>query len=244
MKTKCCRKSVALLLLLAGGVLQAQTINQQMTVEPGASYTIKSVTPATGATAYQWLENGIVIPNATAASYTNAVGKASPGRFEYIRRAIPSGCTDYINSNTFVVNVTYNTPPNAASTNVWKIGNKVISDVIAYIPQCLYGKTVTSSAAYYYVENDVYYYNYSCIEQMPDQCGSWVNNSTASGTWIPGRPPVYPAYQSSSILYTGLNWLYTSSKNLGSPPCAQTHDDALSSPSCSRGELMTLRCLR
>jgi uncharacterized protein (TIGR02145 family) len=100
--------------IMMAGVLclgSAVCAAQEVTVCTSTSYTIPSAVAADGASTYQWLENGEVIPGATGASYTNLAGKSSAGTYVYVRRAEIDGC-GWQNSNAFVVYIsgTVNTP--------------------------------------------------------------------------------------------------------------------------------------
>jgi uncharacterized protein (TIGR02145 family) len=70
----------------------------------GSPYTIASAADASGATTYQWLENGRIISGAKAATYvvpsSNAVGN-----YIYIRQAKSEDCIEWQSSNEFVVTV-------------------------------------------------------------------------------------------------------------------------------------------
>jgi uncharacterized protein (TIGR02145 family) len=90
-----------LLLILCPVVLQAQDV---IMVDQCASYTIKTVTAATGSElTYKWLENGVEIAGATGADYTNVAGKSQNGEYTYIRLVKSSGCEAWMTSNPFRV---------------------------------------------------------------------------------------------------------------------------------------------
>jgi uncharacterized protein (TIGR02145 family) len=103
MKNKTFRRSSLLLLLMSPLALSAQ-----VDICTGTSYTIASVVPASadgGATiTYRWLENGQVVNNATAATYTVPAGKAA-GYYAYVRQAKTAGCDEWQPSNEFTVTV-------------------------------------------------------------------------------------------------------------------------------------------
>jgi uncharacterized protein (TIGR02145 family) len=77
---------------------------QSIEVCTGTAYTIASTVNASGASTYQWLENGQIIPGASAATYTVPSDKAT-GLYAYIRQAKSADCTDWQPSNEFVVTV-------------------------------------------------------------------------------------------------------------------------------------------
>jgi uncharacterized protein (TIGR02145 family) len=70
----------------------------------GTAYTILSTVDASGAATYQWLENGQLIPGASAATYTVPGSKAA-GLYAYIRQAKSADCNEWQQSNEFVVTV-------------------------------------------------------------------------------------------------------------------------------------------
>jgi uncharacterized protein (TIGR02145 family) len=94
---------------LGGGLFAQAPTNQMLTVAPCTAYTVPSAAPASSGATYQWLENGMVISGATGAAYSNTAGKAVAGRYEYIRQAKTANCTEWMNSNVFVVQVTAGT---------------------------------------------------------------------------------------------------------------------------------------
>jgi uncharacterized protein (TIGR02145 family) len=77
-------------------------------------YTIASTVDASGASTYQWLENGQIISNASAATYVVPSGKAA-GQYTYIRQAKSADCSEWQSSNEFVVTV-FNCAFSAGST--------------------------------------------------------------------------------------------------------------------------------
>jgi uncharacterized protein (TIGR02145 family) len=78
-----------------------------LTVCASSSYSISSLEDAGEAT-YRWLENGVVIPNATSASYVNAGGRGDIGTYVYVRQAYTASC-GWQSSNGYMVLVV-NTP--------------------------------------------------------------------------------------------------------------------------------------
>jgi uncharacterized protein (TIGR02145 family) len=99
-------KTVMMGLLSLGSTVCAA---QSLYVCASASYSIPSAENVPSAT-YQWMENGVVVPDATDASYTNATGKEEAGAYVYVRRAHTEAC-GWQNSNTFIVYV--RTAPNS-----------------------------------------------------------------------------------------------------------------------------------
>jgi uncharacterized protein (TIGR02145 family) len=100
-------KKLIIMTVLSGvsGLCAAQSA-QVLTVCTGSSYSIPSATPASGAATYQWLENGVVIPGATAISYTNTSGKLVAGKYEYVRQAKTPNCgSEWMSSNVITVYV-------------------------------------------------------------------------------------------------------------------------------------------
>jgi hypothetical protein len=154
--------------LLGCGALYAQTTNQVLTVYVGTAYTIPSVAAASPTVStYQWLENGRAISGATATAYTNSYGKPVPGRYEYVRQAKPSGCSDYISSNPFVVEVisnNYAKPPSVTASKTVNAANQVWSSNVTDAPyacaQVNAGSTAVTPA--YILNNSYPYLNYAC----------------------------------------------------------------------------------
>jgi uncharacterized protein (TIGR02145 family) len=77
---------------------------QSAEVCSGTAYTILSTVDASSAATYQWLENGQIIPGASAATYTVPSNKAA-GLYTYIRQAKSADCSTWQQSNEFVVTV-------------------------------------------------------------------------------------------------------------------------------------------
>jgi uncharacterized protein (TIGR02145 family) len=65
-------------------------------------YTIASTVDASGASTYQWLENGQIVSGASAATYVVPSGKAA-GQYTYIRQAKSTDCSEWQSSNEFMV---------------------------------------------------------------------------------------------------------------------------------------------
>jgi uncharacterized protein (TIGR02145 family) len=92
------------LLLVALGGLVVVAHAQGVDVCAGTPYTIASTVDASGASTYQWLENGAIISSASAANYTVPANKAV-GNYTYIRQAKSAECNEWQSSNEFVVMV-------------------------------------------------------------------------------------------------------------------------------------------
>jgi uncharacterized protein (TIGR02145 family) len=84
---------------LEGGLLFAQA-----DVCAGTPYTINSAMDASGASTYQWLENGKIITGAKDPTYTVLATKAV-GNYSYIRQAKSADCDEWQSSNEFTVTV-------------------------------------------------------------------------------------------------------------------------------------------
>jgi uncharacterized protein (TIGR02145 family) len=84
--------------------LTGATFAQYVDVNRGTEYTIASTVDASGASTYQWLENGQVIAGATATVYTVPDTKPA-GVYRYIRQAKSEDCTEWQSSNEFTVSV-------------------------------------------------------------------------------------------------------------------------------------------
>jgi uncharacterized protein (TIGR02145 family) len=82
-------------------VVHAQSVDVCSDALP---YTIASTVDASGASTYQWLENGQIIYNASAPAYVVPGGKAA-GQYTYIRQAKSADCSEWQSSNEFVVTV-------------------------------------------------------------------------------------------------------------------------------------------
>jgi uncharacterized protein (TIGR02145 family) len=93
-----------LLLVVALSSLSVAAFAQGVEINRGTSYTIASTVAASGASTYQWLENGQVISGATAANYTVPDTKDA-GIYRYIRQAKSADCSEWQPSNEFVVTV-------------------------------------------------------------------------------------------------------------------------------------------
>jgi hypothetical protein len=96
-------KSLCLAALMGCLAVQANA-QVDLTVNGGVSFTIPNVSPATPGATYRWLENGSVIPPATAVSYTTS--KNTAGTYVYFRQAKTAECEEWMSSNPFVVAVT------------------------------------------------------------------------------------------------------------------------------------------
>jgi uncharacterized protein (TIGR02145 family) len=86
--------------LLSPGIAFAQYVD----VNRGTEYVIASMVDASGASTYQWIENGQVISGATATAYTVPAGKPA-GVYRYIRQAKSEDCLEWQSSNEFTVSV-------------------------------------------------------------------------------------------------------------------------------------------
>jgi uncharacterized protein (TIGR02145 family) len=80
----------------------------------GTTYTIGSVAPASGVPTYQWLEDGVPIPDTDAATYTVPADKAA-GSYVYTRQAKTADCHLWQSSNDFVVVVNDSFTPAGAT---------------------------------------------------------------------------------------------------------------------------------
>ena len=92
------------LLSAALSSLAVAAFAQAAEVCAGTPYTIASTVDASGASTYQWLENGLVLSGATAANYTVPNNKAA-GVYTYIRQAKAADCPGWQSSNEFTVTV-------------------------------------------------------------------------------------------------------------------------------------------
>jgi uncharacterized protein (TIGR02145 family) len=77
---------------------------QSVDVCAGTPYTIASTVDASGASTYQWLENGSIIPNASAPTYIVPNNKAA-GLYTHIRQSKSADCSEWQSSNVFTVTV-------------------------------------------------------------------------------------------------------------------------------------------
>jgi uncharacterized protein (TIGR02145 family) len=92
------------LLSVALGSLAATAFAQGVDVCAGTPYTIASTVDASGASTYQWLENGQIVPGASAATYV-VPGTKGAGLYTYIRQAKSADCSEWQSSNEFTVTV-------------------------------------------------------------------------------------------------------------------------------------------
>jgi uncharacterized protein (TIGR02145 family) len=193
-------------LLLCPVVLQAQ---DAITVGTSTSYSIRSATAATVTgdnIVYKWLENGVELPGAIEATYTNPLGKAIIGEYTYVRLAKSSDCGAWMTSNVLKVIV------NNAATASYDTFKDFIpnSDAAA-------GSTWTLTDTR---DNKVY-----VVKKMADlrtwmvqdlKFGNCVDNSTT--TWHEDNsraatmhaPTVADSYvgHCRSTTYTGVGYLY------------------------------------
>ena len=91
-----------LVCLLTVANLSAQAVDKF--ISPGTAFTINSTAAASAGSTYRWLENGDVIPNATAANYTIPSTK-TPGTYTYVRQSKSGDCSDWQGSNAYTVSV-------------------------------------------------------------------------------------------------------------------------------------------
>jgi uncharacterized protein (TIGR02145 family) len=70
----------------------------------GTAYTIASTVDASGASTYQWLENGQLLSGASLPTYTVPNTKVA-GLYTYVRQAKSADCSEWQSSNEFVVTV-------------------------------------------------------------------------------------------------------------------------------------------
>jgi uncharacterized protein (TIGR02145 family) len=84
--------------------LTAFAFAQSAEVCTGTPYTIASTVDASGASTYQWVENGQVISGASAATYEVPNNKTA-GVYTYIRQAKSADCDEWQSSNEFTVTV-------------------------------------------------------------------------------------------------------------------------------------------
>jgi hypothetical protein len=92
------------ILAVALSSLSVVAFAQSVDVCAGTSYTIASTVDASGASTYQWLENGGIIPNASAPTYIVPDTKAA-GLYTYIRQSKSADCSEWQSSNVFTVTV-------------------------------------------------------------------------------------------------------------------------------------------
>jgi uncharacterized protein (TIGR02145 family) len=92
------------LLWMALSGLGTAAFAQGVEICANTSYTIANTVPASGVSTYQWLENGKLIPGASAATYTVPIDKVA-GLYTYIRQAKSADCSEWQSSNEFAVTV-------------------------------------------------------------------------------------------------------------------------------------------
>ncbi|MDR0692046.1 MAG: hypothetical protein LBF69_03300 [Prevotellaceae bacterium] len=92
-----------LLFAVIGSITQT-AFAQSAEVCAGTPYTIASTVAASSASTYRWVENGLVLADASAATYTVPNNKAA-GIYSYVRQAKSADCSEWQSSNEFTVTV-------------------------------------------------------------------------------------------------------------------------------------------
>jgi uncharacterized protein (TIGR02145 family) len=92
------------LLAVALSSLGVVAFAQSVDVCAGTPYAIASTVDASGASTYQWLENGQLISGASAPTYIVPNNKAA-GLYTYIRQSKSADCSEWQSSNVFTVTV-------------------------------------------------------------------------------------------------------------------------------------------
>jgi uncharacterized protein (TIGR02145 family) len=183
------------LLSVALGCLVVVAHAQGVDICAGTSYTIASTVDASGASTYQWLENGQIISGASAATYV-VPGTKGSGLYTYIRQAKSADCNEWQSSNEFVVTVfacsfTAGSTTGATATFVDPRDGKSYKTVV--MPD---GKTWLAQNLNY--TKDLTYNAYS-YEANGKQFTSMDNGVPAIGSyWCP------PAYYVSSATLTSV----------------------------------------
>jgi uncharacterized protein (TIGR02145 family) len=96
------RKRIQILLLAALSGLSVMGYAQGKVCQ-GTAYEIKELVAPSAPSTFQWVENGVNIPNANSATYTIPTTQAV-GKYTYVRNSLKEGC-EWASSNLFTVEV-------------------------------------------------------------------------------------------------------------------------------------------
>jgi uncharacterized protein (TIGR02145 family) len=190
------------LLLAALSGLGTVAFAQGVEVCTGTPYTIASTVDASGASTYQWLENGQIVPGASAATYVVPSHK-TVGLYTYIRQAKSADCSEWQPSNEFTVTVfncsfTAGTVTGATATFLDPRDGKRYKTVV--MPD---GKTWFAQNLNY--TKDLAYNAYA-YEANGKQFALQNNGVSAIGSyWCPGvNGSIYSGEQSTCDIYGAL----------------------------------------
>jgi uncharacterized protein (TIGR02145 family) len=86
------------------GCIAQTAFAQGAEVCQGDAYTIADAVSASAGSEYRWVENGLVLADASAATYTVPNNKAA-GIYSYVRQAKSADCSEWQSSNEFTVTV-------------------------------------------------------------------------------------------------------------------------------------------
>jgi uncharacterized protein (TIGR02145 family) len=178
------------LLLAALGGLGTAAFAQGVEICTTDSYAIPSTVDASGASEYQWLENGqLLSKDASGSSYLVPSGKVA-GQYTYIRQAKSADCPDWQSSNEFVVTVfacSFTAGAAESATAVFTDPR----DGKSYKTVTLNGKTWFAQNLNYTIDLTYNAYSY---EANGKQFTSTANGAPAIGSyWCP------PLYRSNGV---------------------------------------------
>jgi uncharacterized protein (TIGR02145 family) len=161
-----------------GGSLYAQ-VNK--TVWVNDSFTISSAVDAAPGT-YQWTRNGVVMPASNTKDLTTS--ESTVGTHTYVRQIKTADCPEWISSNTYVVAVKSELPPNTGTQTwtfsglTWTMSGQTWSDsewkqtwsgASSYVPAgCINNTTFNNNLSPRYTNANLqagsgYLYNYVCV---------------------------------------------------------------------------------
>jgi uncharacterized protein (TIGR02145 family) len=237
------KKTVTIgLLSLCSTVCAAQSMNVLL----GNPYTIKSVEEVTGAT-YQWLENDILIPGATDASYTNTAGKDLVGTYVYVRKAYKEDC-GLMSSNAITVYASaymipfsaFSPDPGASTGTVWYLtdtrpgGNnntykvkKMASGQIWMVQDLKFG-TCPNSTESWYDDNSA-----DATTHEPTVFAGYVGHCRSSTYPNAGFMYTWAAAMQDATAYFGSNAVIGCSTVIGTSACQGICPDGWHLPSSS-----------
>jgi hypothetical protein len=174
----------------------AQTVD--VSIDCGQTYTINSTVNATAGDGltYRWLENGSEITGATA-DYTVPATK-SVGLYTYIRQAKSTGCTDWLSSNAFTVEV-----KNKEGIDGVCLGGLMWAKYNVDEPGTFATTPGAPGKFYAFNRNEAYPSSGPCTWTIPiiDEPDSWspANDPCPAGWRVPTKAETDAAYASTNV---------------------------------------------
>jgi hypothetical protein len=149
--------------LSSGSATASQTVDQNSPIT-NIFYTTANATIALSGSLPTGVSGASSGTPSSGATFTISGTPTTAGTFNYTVTATHTdgGCTS---SSSGSITVKANTPPYAISAATWQYGNQIWSDWInAAIIDCELSTSLSSSTALYYtIANNVYYYNWPCV---------------------------------------------------------------------------------